>query len=467
MDIYKEKNNEKIYAWITTIVVIAFVIFRFNDLSLPYFWDEMGVYSRAALYLAEHGISLLPAALPPELSRGHPLLFYSLYGCGFSLMGNSVLVGHTISLVVSVLLLIAVYKKAALYFNRLLAFCSVVLLCSQPVFIAQSTLILPEVALALLIFLALASYHERKLFWFAIYSCLALQVKESAIVVPFVAIAYGFVVDVILKRKHGYFTPSSILLTFSSLLLFGIFLLIQKAQNGWFFFPYHADNIVFDMERFLYHNHDGQKFLFYHQGRYWWVKVYIVAAVFALVKSKLKMTNSFAIISALLICALLVFSSFNFYMDRYFFPAFPFLIILTTLSVYTIFSNRVFVVGLILLLSLLCLRDLDPGRFNYDCDLGFKHHLKVQQKVIDKLCEATIHDSPVWGNFPLYYPLFQRHTGFQVCPQILYPIKNVSLKQYYAFISIDGNLPPIQENSKLIFYTKESFAEGFIYEREK
>ena len=467
MDSYKEKNNELIYAWLTTAIVILFAALRFNDLKLPYFWDEMGVYSRAALYLSEHGLSLFPKALPPVLSRGHPLLFFSLYGAGFSLFGKSVVVGHSISLLISILLLVVVYKKTACYYNRLIAFCVVVIFCSQPVFIAQSTLILPEIALSLFVFLAIASYYERKLIWFAIYSSLALQIKESAIIVPFVAIAYGFLVDVVLKKKAGYFSFSALLLTFSSLFVFGSFLFIQKHQNGWFFFPYHIENVRFDLNTIFYHNHRAQKFLFFSQGRYWWVKVFIISAIIALIKNRIRLTNGFTTISGLLIVALLAFTSLNFYMDRYLLPAFPFLIIFLILSVYIISSNRLFVIGLTMALSLLCLRDIDPGYFNYDCDLGFKHHLNVQQKVIDKLCEVVPEKSEVSGNFPLYCPLTEHNTGFKVCPQILNSIKDSSTKSYSAFVTGDMGLPSINEKSKLIFYTKERFVQGFIYEQEK
>src|SRR5687768_4615884 len=107
MDIYKVKNNQKIYDWFTGLVIISFAIFRFSDLSLPYFWDEIGVYAQAALYLSEHGLSLLPSALPSKLSRGHPLLFFFVYASGFTLLGKSVVVGHSILLAITILLIVA------------------------------------------------------------------------------------------------------------------------------------------------------------------------------------------------------------------------------------------------------------------------------------------------------------------------------------------------------------------------
>ena len=40
------------------------------------------------------------------------------------------------------------------------------------------------------------------------------------------------------------FKPVNILLVISPYLVFGAFLLIQKKQNGWYFFPFHLDNIA-------------------------------------------------------------------------------------------------------------------------------------------------------------------------------------------------------------------------------
>src|SRR4051812_27762575 len=174
MDSYKERNNQRFYNTLTIAVIAAFVVLKFQDLFLPYYWDELAVYSRASLYLSDHGLGLMPASLPPTWSRGHPLLFQFIYAVGFTLFGKSVVVGHSISLAVACILLLAVYKKVASFYNRLIGFCTVLLLCAQPVFIAQSAFVLPEMMLALFAFLAFAAYYERKMVRFAVYASLAL-----------------------------------------------------------------------------------------------------------------------------------------------------------------------------------------------------------------------------------------------------------------------------------------------------
>ncbi len=464
MNSYKEKNNEKIYGLLTLIVVAAFVAFKFQDLFLPYFWDELGVYSRASLYLAEHGLGILPASLPPVLSRGHPLLFQFIYGLGFTVFDKSVVVGHSISLLVTCLLLFALYKKISSFYNRLIGFCVVVLLCAQPVFIAQSTFVLPEMMLALFAFLALTSYCQKQFGWFAVYASLAMMTKESAIVIPFVAFAYGFVQDIILKQKAGYFTLRSLLLTFFSLLVFGVFLLIQKAQNGWYFLPEHVGYVSFKLSSIYYHNHNYQNFLFYNQGRYWWVKVLLVGSAFAILKAKVKLNNSFVLLCSIFVCAFLAFGSLNFYMNRYMLAAIPFLTALVVIAAYTIFSNKIWLTGITLVLSALCLRDIDPAYFNYDCDMGFKHHLSVEKKLIDKLCEIQTIETPASGNFPIFFALVEKHTGFKVC-NVNYNWGYSTKKEYLVYTSENGYLYPESDNCKLIFHIKESYVDGMIYEK--
>lgn len=466
MNSYKEKNHEKIYGLFTLTIVTAFVAFKFQDLFLPYFWDELGVYSRACLYLAEHGLGILPASLPPVWSRGHPLLFQFIYGLGFTIFGKSVVVGHSISLLVTCLLLFALYKKFSEYYNRLIGFCIVLLLCAQPVFIAQSTFVLPEMMLALFAFLALASYYEKQFGWFALYASLAMMTKESAIVIPFVAFAYGFVQDIILKQKAGYFTLRSLFLTFFSLLVFGAFLLIQKTQNGWYFLPEHVEYVSFKIGDILDHNHRFQKFLFYDQGRYWWVKVLLVGSTFSLLKAKVKLNNTFVLLSSVFICAFLAFGSINFYMDRYMLAVFPFLTALVVIASYTIFPNKFWLTGITLLLSVLCLRDLDPGWFNYDCDMGFKHHLNVEQKLIDKLCEINSLENEILPSFPVYLGWTDSNTGFKVCFKMNQPAKKVYKKTYLEYTSEHGFISQESDSCKLIFHIKESYVDGVIYEKK-
>ena len=100
------------------LLIALFFLFKLSHLHLPYFWDELGVYSRAALYMFDHQISLLPSAIPPELSRGHPLLCTVIFAAGFRILGPHVWAGHLTALLWSCGLLYLLYRFAKDFFDQ-------------------------------------------------------------------------------------------------------------------------------------------------------------------------------------------------------------------------------------------------------------------------------------------------------------------------------------------------------------
>ena len=86
--------NKRIYHLLFILGIVALAAFKYNDLHLPYFWDELGVYAQAADYQFQRTISLMPSSLPPELSRGHPLLFTVMNACVMRVFGEGVFALH-------------------------------------------------------------------------------------------------------------------------------------------------------------------------------------------------------------------------------------------------------------------------------------------------------------------------------------------------------------------------------------
>src|SRR6188508_3339693 len=87
------------------VVVIVFIYFKLQHLPLPYFWDEAWVYAPAVNHLYQHKLSLLPDAMPVDLSRGHPPLFHFLAACWQKLFGASIPSTPAFAVTVSVALL--------------------------------------------------------------------------------------------------------------------------------------------------------------------------------------------------------------------------------------------------------------------------------------------------------------------------------------------------------------------------
>jgi hypothetical protein len=460
-------NNSKIYGGLIAIVILVFAAFKLHALYLPYFWDELGVYSRACLYMAEHGLSLLPSSLPPVWSRGHPLLFQFIYATAFVVFGKSVIVGHSVSLIISCALIFLVYRELVSLYNRLIGFCVALLLCCQPLFMAQSTLVLPEMLLGLFSFLALSAYYKQHMFWFALYASLAIMVKESAIVIPFTIWVYEMAIRFGNRSAGERFTFRNFVFTAFPLIVFAFFLLVQKLQNGWFFFPLHEQSLNFEPTAVLNGLKKCFDFLFKSQGRnYWWI-VYVLGLSTALIKNKHNLSRSFAALSFIYVAVFLAFTSANFYMDRYLLTVLPALALLLVVSLFMLSQKPVWMIAATAPLSILCLQQNDAGKFNYDADMGFEHHLRVQQKLVNKICSLATDGSEVFAAFPVYYALTEENTGFNACTYLKNCPESFKESKYLVYTAESGGIPAAPPNYRRLYYVKESFAEGVIYENLK
>jgi hypothetical protein len=96
--------------------LILFIWAKWSDLSLPFFWDELGVYAPGVLHLVDNGVGILPADMPPGLA--------------------------------------------------------------MPNVFAQAHLVLPEVLLALLVIWALYHYYQHRYWAYVIWASLAVLTKE-------------------------------------------------------------------------------------------------------------------------------------------------------------------------------------------------------------------------------------------------------------------------------------------------
>jgi 4-amino-4-deoxy-L-arabinose transferase-like glycosyltransferase len=432
-----KKHNHPLYNWLFAGVVICFALFKFNDLFLPYFWDELGVYSQCAVYQVHHGISLLPASLPPELSRGHPLLFTFLNALVMKFLGTGVWVGHSFELLVSILLLCAVYYYAGRYFNRLTALVSVVLLVSQPLFLAQSALIVPEVMLALFLFLGLASYYEGKYFLFGVYASLAMLTKESAIVLPTAVMGYSIIQYLLFRNRQEAFKLSSLIFTFLPYLTFGVFLLVQKQQNGWYFFPYHVEGMSFDLnqirDKFLHFFN----FITWAQGRYWWMKFFLIAAAIGLLTNKISragLRDNFLLLLGVFATGFLLFSSLNYYMERYVTVLLVVAAIITGVSITTIFYNKWLCLVATLFLVVVALLHFEEHTFNNDFDMGYRRQLNSIKLAVDYIENLPEKNKCVYGNFPVYSAVNFPESGYLHNPSSIVPMMNQYARDAYFYI---------------------------------
>ncbi|MBC8048286.1 MAG: glycosyltransferase family 39 protein, partial [Fimbriimonadaceae bacterium] len=243
MNFTSAKDHFKV-EWILALVLIIFILFKIDAITLPYFWDELGVYSRAALHLHDHGLSLLPKDLPPELSRGHPMLFSFIYGLSFTLFGDTILTGHITTLFISIVFIIALYLIFKDQFqNKYFALAAASIVLIQPIFVAQSVMVLPEVMLALFMILSLYFFSKQKYILYMLFSSAAILVKETAIIIPIVVFTANAIILFARENSLKEIFKLKYFSAFIPLAVFGGFLFIQKQQNGWYFFPYHIEAV--------------------------------------------------------------------------------------------------------------------------------------------------------------------------------------------------------------------------------
>ncbi len=399
--------NKYHFLFLATIAVL--LAFKWHDLHLPYFWDELGVYTQAIDYQWHHGISLMPASVPPVFSRGHPLFFTAINAFVWHIFGERIFVGHLFCFFISVLLLLSIYIKVSKYFSPLTGLLSVILLAIQPLFLAQSAFVLPEISLSLFAFLALCAFYENKLWLYILFASLAILTKESAIVLPVVALSYTICQWIYIRssRPLGQSLISMVLIV-APYLIYGGFLLIQKHQNGWYFFPYHIESVSFDLHSFTLQSKHYLTFIFRSQGRSILTFIFIVGTIIAALLGRWpdRSSRGFLPLLALSCIAFIAINSlFGVYMDRYVTIALVFICIGAAASLTAISSDRWFVSIILIICFIIIRKHNDEGIFNYDADLAYRRDVHVlQDAMIYAESNALIHQK-IYVNFPAYFAL--------------------------------------------------------------
>ena len=464
-----------------------FFLFKLNHIMLPYFWDELGVYSRAALYMFDHQISLMPNALPSELSRGHPLLCAAIFGLGYKIFGSDVWAGHLTALLFSCGLLYLLYRFAKDFFGHKTATLACVLLAVQPVFIAQSSMVLPEIMLAFFCTAALYAYVSERFILLALFSTLAILVKETAVVLPcsIGLIEFFKVVRTGLIEKR--FDKQNIIkfcLICMPLAAWGIFLLVQKMQNGWFFFPLHTDYISFSFASILSRLGYYLSFMFKGQGRYVWSILIVLSFILFVWRNKgIFFSRAFitryaedkkwqlALVFIIYIVISLLVSVLNFHLARYILLALPVLcILIAALAIYLIsyLDNSVWK-ALVLLSLLMPLLYYKGTIFNVDADMGYLEIVDAQKEITLYLNEIADKDSVIVSDFPVHNGLTEKRAGYSAIEYkkvVLCGKDEKTLPPDYLIFSSPGNLEyckPDEDKHELLKKNKSSFAKIYLY----
>ena len=451
-------------------LLVLFFFAKIVHIYTPLFHDELGFYGRAFFYMLDHGPSMMPGDIDPQLSRGHPLFFVFFVSWVSSWFGSSYVPARCLIILLSLALLATTYflgkemggKKVGL----LAAFC----LAFQPLFFAQSTLILPEVMLALLGTLSILFYIQKRYWWYFLTASLMVLTKETGIVL-FAGVALNewyqnrFKITLsLVGRVVKWSIPFS---------CFILFLIVQKYQNGWFLFPFHTGLISFGIGDILVRFTLNCVIVLLDQGRF----LLLIAVIIAIRKKdkaerKSLLDEHFVFVSLGLM--MLAFSSINYVMTRYLVLLLPVLMV----SFITILAEQGYTKKLLLIFFFLTL----PFQYSFlifrqDSDMGYLITVQNMKKSIgelDKISQGR--KMTIYARFPelngLEYPRdgYTNNPNYNIVDKYDETVDYI-LKSDHGHLAVDEFINNVEyvfdNNLDSIIYNPEAYKNsGFelIYE---
>lgn len=224
------------------LVVLVVICFKIPHLHYGFYIDEGWVYAPAIKAMAAHGPSLMPDAIPPELTRGHPLLFHFLCSWWMKVFGASNIAIHSFALMVSVIFLVVLFECCLRLFGEKVACLALLLVATRVIFFVQSSFAYPEVMVALFAVLALYYYAKDRLLPLSIALAGLFFTKEGGVIIGAVI---GVHAAISMFGNNGSVSRKLLRLfaIIAPTILIGLFFVIQKQKLGWYIFPEHNDLI--------------------------------------------------------------------------------------------------------------------------------------------------------------------------------------------------------------------------------
>jgi Gpi18-like mannosyltransferase len=394
---------------------MAFILFKIQFLSLPYFWDESWVYTRAIYEMIEKGPSLLPGSINADLYTGHPLMFYFLSSLWMSVMGTDVTTAHIFPLILACILFIIVYLIVNKTTNEpILASFASIIVAWQPVTLAQSGMMLSEILLTIFTLLSLYFFLKKQTFWMVFFmSCLILT-KEAGIVMCLTLSMFGFL-EALKTKKTGIVLKSISIYSIPFFVGF-LFYLIQKIRLGWFFYPRHTGWIDLSLNSIFDKMSWSLTFIFSRQGRIIFIAIiaiYILLLLFKKIKFNQDYKSIFTILSTFIIIYIL-FCSINFLSTRYLYSTIPAVIILIVIMCGSLFTKKNYY---IIVMSLLCVFSFTMIPRSYkadisDVDLTYSSLVNVHSNMV-KYCESkNLYNTHITTHFLMIEQLSHKTCGY-------------------------------------------------------
>lgn len=428
------------------ILLILFACFKIPYLNIPYFGDELAVHAQAIIYQSHHTISLLPASIDPEYSRGHPLLWYAANALIMRFSKNPLILTHFFNLLLALGLLVAVFSIIRKFYGSKAGFVAALLLSIQPIFVAQSGMMLPEIAVTLFSFLSLYAYRNKDYALYAISGIVAVLTKEVAVLVPLACIVYSLVLWYLEGREKPLLKPMPVLLTLAPWVAFGSFLVLQKVQLGWFIFPVHSDHFFLNPFTLTRKGYGFFYVTFLAQQRYLLSLGVFGAFVYLVINSRFKqfiLRSKFILLLWIFFIIHLAFlMNSDCLMHRYAIPLVMVLCITGAISITALSDNFKWIMILSVILWVYAgvnnmfaytfskVSEVVPAVFFLDTDMTYVARSEIIKKAVHFIEEGAKPGEGIVGNFP---------AGFAyTCPEAGFAPANTKLKWGR---NKDGTLP--------------------------
>lgn len=445
---------------IAAFVVLHLVYRIFNQ---AYLWDELGVYSRAAIYLYEHSLSIFPDAIPDELSRGHPTLCVLYYGIWFKLFGCTPFVGHIAAAAIYLVSCVFTYLILSMYMKQWLSAFTTLIIFLQPMFLAQSILILPESLLMCTTIISVYSYLKRNIWLTCVFLLLSLQIKESALILPI-----AFLITEMWTKKSFNWT-GFIAYFFIPIAGFALFLLVQKLQRGYYFYPLHTSLLQFDKYYIHLRWNELKSFMWLEQGRYILLLILTLSLFYYKKIKKQQLFNS-EILLPIIVIGGIGFSIFNYFLSRYtLLFMLPYYIGILLFIHFLLSQNiKYYIISLSVIAIVTTIHIQGFGKFT-DVDFSYTYHIKNLQTTLTELDQPIYTGKTIRMDFPLAACYWGEKNGYN--RKADYTIElNKSKEAEFVVFTNPGNMSDTANlSSDYVFFKeiKTKIAYSRIYKNSK
>ncbi len=380
---------------VLSMLCLALLSMKWQDLGLPHYWDEAFPYSYAIGHMVEEGIGIRSNVAPAIYTTGHPLLYYALQASWNVLVGDHLFLQRLLPLFLSMGCLWMTFLLGRVLFRESVGIGAALLLFAQNVFLAQSSFQLPEVLLTLLLLTTLYAYIQKRKGWTILSGSLMLFTKEPAIALLGMLGVYHFAIglrdqSLWLRLRNSWHFAIPVLVNL-------LFYLDQYAIQGWFLFPRHTGFVTLTADFFFNQLSRYFSYLFLYFGRNAVFFVALAALIWMLYDQRKKWRNpntDRALLLFFVLAGYLLFSAVNFYSNRYILCLFPLLTILASAAIHFATSIRKWIhPALVTVLSFICLYFSMSNRKSSDHSMGYADAIRTQVAAVEVLkSEAATED---------------------------------------------------------------------------